>query len=215
MNCDIQNTNLFTFSFKKIVYEQFTQKNNRDIWKDSEWEHIANLGNDDVGNVGENTIQEWCQSAGVKSNINGRKNKKKGGGNGDGTIRDKSVEIKTSRLNSSGDSFQHELGETPWLADYMIFLDIAPHVIYLTIFPNFTEEYYKLSGTNSTVKCAPVFPTRSICWRKQKGAFKLDTSVRINEGNINKNYTFKFTLNKNYNDFYEFLNRIIPSEIET
>jgi hypothetical protein len=62
--------------------------------------------------------------------------------------------------------------------------------MYITIFKNFSEEFYKKSGLNNKYKCVPYFPTKSITWRKRKGAFKLDTSININEKNkYTNNYT--------------------------
>lgn len=121
--------------------------------------------------------------------------------------RGKTCEIKTARLGSTGNSFQHELGEDPWKADYMIFFDIAPEKMYITIFENFTQEFYKKSGIDSTNKCIPYFPTKSITWRKQKGAFKLDTSININDKN---EYTFIIDpITTDYSKFKLFLDRII------
>ena len=193
--------------FTEVLETQYEKKIKRNIWEDSKWKHIAELENDDVGKVGEETIQRLCKDAGVLSEINGLKTKELGGGNGDGCINGKSVEIKTARLGSTGSSFQHELGECPWNADYMMFIDIGPSDIYITLFPNFSEEFYKKSGTDSSIKCGPYFPTKSICWRKQKGAFKLDTTVSINETN---NYTFKWDETKSSTEFGKFINNIIP-----
>jgi hypothetical protein len=67
-------------------------------------------------------------------------------------------------------------------------MDISPDHYYMTIFKNFTEDHYK-SGD----KCTPYFPTKSITWRKKKGAFKLDTTVTINEDNIRKGISIKIT----------------------
>ena len=135
--------------------------------------------------------------------------KKIGGGDGDGKINAKTVEIKTARLGSSGSSFQHELGETPWKAEFIIFLDIAPNKMYITIFANFSEEFYKKSGCNSDNKCIPYFPSKSITWRKQKGAFKLDTSLSINENNKNT-FIIEARKESNYVKLKEFINGIIP-----
>jgi len=197
--------------FKQSLEEQYEKKQKRDIWENSEWKHIAELENDDTGKVGESVINGWCQKAGIPSNIDGSKTKElNGGGKGDGPINNKSVEVKTARMGSSGDSFQHELGENPWNAEFMLFLDIAPDKMYLTIFPNFSQEFYKRSGADSSVKCDPYFPTRSVCWRKQKGAFKLDTTVSINEAN-------KYTLvidpqTISFDSFRDFVNGIIPPQ---
>ena len=75
----------------------------------------------------------------IDSNIDGSKTKKKGGGKGgDGNIMSKSVEIKTAHLGSNKKtrSFQHELAETPWKSQFMLFIDVAPTCIYMTIFRN-------------------------------------------------------------------------------
>ena len=79
--------------------------------------------------------------------------------------------------------------------------------MYITIFKNFTEDFYKKSGIDNLKKCEPYFPTRSICWRKQKGAFKLTTSRNINEKN---NYTFIIdSETTDYSKFKSFVDNII------
>jgi hypothetical protein len=207
MYTTIQTTQTFTSVASNIIDQIFQKKQKRNIWEDSKWAHIAELENDDVGKAGETIIQQFCINANVQADIDGLKTKELGGGIGDGIINGKTVEIKTARLGSSGSSFQHELGEVPWAAEFMIFLDIAPEKMYITIFPNFTEEFYKTSGCDSSVKCSPYFPTKSICWRKLKGAFKLDTTVAIN--NKNK-HTFIFDIYMNdWNKLTEFINSII------
>ena len=98
------------------------------------------------------------------------------------------VEIKTAHQGSTSPSFQHELGEVPWKGSkYMIFVDIAPDCIYLTIFKNFEESTYK------SKEKLPIFPTKTVTWRKEKGAFKLDTSVKINELSIENGNAIKIT----------------------
>lgn len=202
-----QNSNSFTTSATNLVNKKHTKKQKRDIWSDSEWKNISDLENDDVGSVGEEIIDDFCKKSQIDSDIDGTKTKQLGGGIGDGKIYGKTCEIKTARLGSSGNSFQHELGEVPWKAEYMIFLDIAPKKMYITAFRNFTEEFYKKSGVDSSNKCSPYFPTKSITWRKQKGAFKLDTSININENN---NYTFIIDSNTtDYSKFKSFIDNII------
>ena len=180
-NIDISFTTLVTDRINK----KYTQKQKRDIWGNSEWKNISKLENDDVGGVGEELINDFCKKAQIVSEIDGNKTKQVGGGIGDGTIKGETCEIKTARLGSGGKSFQHELGEFPWKAKYMIFFDIGPEKMYITIFPNFTEDFYKKSGQDTSIKCSPYFPTKSITWRKKQGAFKLDTSININEKNKN------------------------------
>ena len=65
---------------------------------------------------------------------------------------------------------------------------------------NFDEEFYK-----SGAKCDPYFPTKSVTWRKGSGAFKLDTTVKINEENIIKGHTFRIDDNIDLNELKTFI----------
>ena len=200
----VDEPNHFTTIATDLITKTYIQKQKPDIWGNSEWADISRLENDDVGRVGESIINTWCKEVGIVSDIDGTKTKQVGGGCGDGTIKGETCEIKTARLGSSGTSFQHELGEVPWKAKYMVFLDIAPTKMYVTIFPNFSEDFYKKSGVDN-IKCAPYFPTKSITWRHHRGAFKLDTSIKINDANNNT-----ITLGPpGSSNFKSFVNRII------
>ena len=203
----VAKTTTFTLLATELINKKHEAKQKRDIWANSTWKNINELENDDVGGVGEEIIDNFCKMASIDSEIDGKKTKMVGGGSGDGLIKGRTCEIKTARVGSSGGTFQHELGEEPWKAEFMIFLDIAPEKMYVTLFKNFTEDFYKTSGVNNSIKCEPYFPTKSITWRKQKGAFKLDTSVAINEKN---GYTFNFdnTID-DWTKFKEFVDRII------
>lgn len=192
----------FCDDFVNVVRKQHDKKMKRDIWTDSKWKLVKNLDIDDVGKIGEMTIDKLCKKCGISCHINGKK-----GNIGDGVINNKTVEIKTSRLSSNGRTFQHELGETPWKADYMLFFDISPSSIYITIFQNFSEELYKKSGLDCKIKAGDVFKTKSICWRKRSGNFKLDTTIKINE--INK-YTYILKDTMDYTGFKNFINSSIP-----
>jgi len=186
--------------FIQIIAIQQQKENNFDIWKDSPYKDLVKLQANNVGNVGEIFIQKICNYCDIPANIDGIKTKKIGGGYGDGMIFDKSVEIKTSHKGCITPNFQHELGETPWKSNKMIFIDVAPECIYMTVFDNFTEEFYK-SGN----KCEPYFPTKSITWRKGSGAFKLDTTIKINEENITKGNTIKINQDTMIDDLKYFI----------
>jgi len=187
--------------FSELIRIQKIKEEKNDIWKDSPFKDFVKLQSNNAGIVGERFIQNICSISGITSSVDGVKTKKIGGGCGDGMINDKSVEIKTAHQGSTSDSFQHELGEMPWNAEYMLFIDIAPYCIYLTIFANFTEEEYK-SGN----KCPRCFPSKSVTWRKGKGAFKLDTTVSINENNITGGNTFKITQTTPFEEIKNFIN---------
>jgi hypothetical protein len=169
-----------------IIKEQKNKEEEQDIWKDSPYKDLVKLQSNNVGNVGETLINNICKDTGIEAYCNGVKTKKKGGGDGDGHIMGIPVEIKTAHQGSSIPSFQHELGEVPWNGgNYMIFIDISPNCIYLTIFKNFDESIYK---SNEKLLC---FPTKTVTWRKNKGAFKLDTTVNINELSVKNGIAIK------------------------
>ncbi len=196
---------------KQIIDTKYEEVKKRNIWEGSNFENISKVENDDVGKIGEKIINDLCKLSDLHAEIDGIQTKQVGGGCGDGIICFKSVEIKTARLGSDEKSFQHELGEVPWNAEYMIFLDISPNKIYITIFKNFTQEFYEESGKNNSIKCGPCFPTKSITWRKLKGAFKLDTTIIINEKNVKNNNTYVIENNNlNIEEFRNYVNSVIP-----
>jgi len=188
----------------ELITYQKNKESEKNIWKDSPYKDLITLQSNNVGVVGESLLQKICDSCGIEASINGVKTKKIGGGIGDGTIKTSSIEIKTSHQGSSSTNFQHELGEKPWLSDYIIFVDFSPKCIYLTIYKNFTEDFYK-----SGLKCTPYFPTKSVTWRKKTGAFKLDTTIKINEDSIKKRHCIKITEDTDFQTIGEFINKVI------
>ncbi len=194
-NLDISKS---TLSYKTLQeLEKFVRKEEEiDIWKNSPLKAIKKLDSDSVGKLGEHILQIYCDQFDIPCNIDGTKTKKIGGGIGDGTINKKTIEIKTARQGSSGGSFQHELAEKPWITEYMCFIDFSPDKIYITIFKNWKEDFYRKSGLDSKNKCKPYFPTKSITWRKKAGAFKLDTTVKINEQNVKEGHCITVLLNQ-------------------
>ena len=192
--------------FIDLIDIQKIKEEKADIWKDSKYKDLVKLQSINAGIVGEKYIQNLCDNCGILANVDGTKTKQTGGGNGDGSIFDRTVEIKTAHQGSTASNFQHELGEKPWNAEFMIFVDISPNCIYLTIFENFQESSYK-----SGAKCIPVFPTKSVTRRKQIGAFKLDSSVSINEKNIKEKHTLKITEDVNMLVIKEYIESKIQS----
>lgn len=188
-----------------IIQLQKEKENKKDIWKNSPYKDLVKLQSNNVGNVGEELINNICKTSGIDADCNGAKTKKIGGGQGDGKIMDIPIEIKTAHQGSSSPSFQHELGEVPWKGGkYTMFVDITPECIYLTIFKNFAEETYK-----NKVKLIPCFPTKTITWRKKKGAFKLDTTVSINNLNVANGHAIKITPTTSNDDIASFIRKIV------
>lgn len=191
--------------FKDIIQEQSKKEDQLDIWKDSPYKDLVKLQSNNVGNVGEKFINNICKCCLIEADCDGSKTKQIGGGKGDGIIMGNTIEVKTSHQGSSTPSFQHELGEKPWNSQYMIFVDVAPKNIYLTIFKNFEETTYK-SGKKLTGTC---FPTKSVTWRKKTGAFKLDTTIKINETNIENGYCIKINHTTSIETIASFIKGII------
>jgi len=196
----INNTILPNNIFVQLINLQKQKEEKADIWKDSPYKDLVKLQSNNVGNVGESFMKNICDICQIEAKIDGSKTKELGGGVGDGLILNKSIEIKTSHRGSNSPSFQHELGEIPWKSEFMVFIDVAPECIYLTIIKNFGEEFYK-----SGAKCEPYFPTKRVTWRKRKGAFKLDTTIKINEENIIKGHTFKIGDNVDLHELKTFI----------
>ena len=194
---DKQNINNPSKILVDIINTQKLKEEKANIWNNSIYKYVSTLESNNVGNVGEMLIQKICEECKIPSNIDGTKTKQIGGGKeGDGKIKNKSIEIKTARLGTSlsSPSFQHELGEHPWISNYMIFIDISPEIVYITIFKNFSEEQYKKKG----FKCNPFFPTKSITQRKGEGNFKLDTSIKINNECVKNLYSIIIKNNNIY-----------------
>lgn len=188
----------------RTIQQQTQKEEQHDIWKNSPYKDLVKLQSNNVGNVGEILIDTICKSTNIPACCDGSKTKQVGGGEGDGTIMNIPVEIKTAHQGSTSPSFQHELGEVPWKGSrYMMFIDISPECIYLTIFKNFDEETYK------SKQKLPCFPTKSITWRKGKGAFKLDTSVKINEQSIENGHAIKITPDISNEFIASFIRKII------
>jgi hypothetical protein len=188
----------------RIIQQQKEKEEKQDIWKNSPYKDLVKLQSNNVGNVGEELVNNICKSSGIDADCNGAKTKQIGGGEGDGKIMGIPVEIKTAHQGSSSPSFQHELGEVPWNGGkYMIFVDISPDCIYLTIFKNFAEATYK------SKEKLPCFPTKTITWRKEKGAFKLDTTVKINELSVQNGHAIKITQTTPNDTVASFIKKII------
>jgi hypothetical protein len=195
--------------FIGLINTQKKKEEKIDIWKDSKYKDLVKLQSNNAGIVGENFVKMLCDNCGIFANVDGSKTKEIGGGNGDGFILDRTVEIKTAHQGSTSSNFQHELGENPWSAEFMIFVDISPICIYLTIFDNYLESSYKAGA-----KCIPLFPTKKITQRKKIGAYKLDTSVSINENNVKNNHTLKITENTDMLVIREYIKTKIHNKTE-
>jgi hypothetical protein len=192
-----------------IILDVQKKREQRDIWDNCDWEHIGNFTPSDVGVSGELFISALCNLSLIESDICGKKTKKNKV-SGDGTIKKRSCEIKTSRFSSGkNQQFTHDLGLTPWDTDFMIFLDISPSMVFISIFPNFSEAFYRKSASDPSFKCEPVFSTTSFSHQKRKGSFSISLGIRSLE---RSKFTFKAHKdNMDFHAFKKFVDSIIKS----
>lgn len=147
-----------------LVEEQRIKEAKNNIWKDSLYYDLSKLQRNNIGIIGEKFIASLCKLTKIQTNFTNTSTNKH-------VINYIPIDIKIALQGSKTPSFQHELGEIPWkYAKKIIFVDISPMCIYITIFRNFSEETYK------TKKLLPIFNNKIITWRKNMGAFKLDTT---------------------------------------
>ena len=173
-------------------------------WSNSKFKEINDLVANNVGNVGEIIINNICNNLNIECSIDGSKTKQIGGGNGDGKIKNKTIEVKTARLGNNN-TFQHELGEHPWNVEFMCFVDVTPENMYLSIIPNFSKEHYEKQS-----RTAQPYFNKSITRRKEtskenSGAFKLT----INETDLKKSNHTIILNEKTPEEIERFINSII------
>ena len=164
--------------FINLVNEQKAKQDADDhYWEHSPWKVSCALRNNNTGVVAEQYFNYFLGLFDIPGEIDGSKTKKKGGGSADGWggTRKRSIELKGSYLqgiHTGKNVFQHDMSQKPWLADLVVFIDITPHNIYMTMYENFTEDEYK-----SENQCLRVFQNKKITWREGEGKFKIDTSL--------------------------------------
>lgn len=156
-----------TLAQEIINIEKTKQENSDFMWETSPFKSINELKTNNVGVVGEKVIKEMLKMAGIYTCITGSSSRTF---IGDGLVKNKSVEIKTARLGKTK-TFQHELGEEPWLCHYLILVDFTPKCFYITVMKNFSEEHY-LSPKR---RAMPYF-NKAITRRKETACFKLTTN---------------------------------------
>jgi len=190
--------------FIKITnQEKEKEKDYNLMWKNSEYKLLLSMKPNNIGLIGEKFIEHVCKVNKIDVQITGSTVKNAEIGD---LIKTKTIEIKTALQGSTSPSFQHELGETPWLAEYILFIDISPDSIYLTIFKNFEKDHYM-----NKKRCDPFFPSKTVTRRKNVGAFKLDTTLKINQSNILNGHTMKFTDNTSFEEIGKFINDSIKN----
>lgn len=189
------------FIAQEIINIEKTKQDNGDLmWSRSPFKSINELKINNVGIIGEKVIKEMLKMSGIYTDIRGSSSREL---LGDGLIKNKSVEIKTARLGKSR-TFQHELGEEPWLPNYLLFVDFTPKCFYITIMKNFSEEHYL-----SPKRRANPYFNKAITRRKETACFKLT----INELDIANSISLGNTISVNSEISPEIVNKFFNSKI--
>jgi hypothetical protein len=116
-----------------------------DPWKGSVFERIQTLKCNNVGNVGEYLVKDFCDTFGLSYVYEGTRNRNNANGTFDILIENKRVECKTARVGKHG-TFQHETIRKDG-SDCHIFLDICPDSYYVTILPKMSfDSIQELTG---------------------------------------------------------------------
>lgn len=167
---------------QEIINIEKTKQENGDLmWETSPFKSINELKINNVGIIGEKVIKEMLKMSGIYTVIPGSSSRTLVG---DGLVKNKSVEIKTARLGKTK-TFQHELGEEPWLCHYLVLVDFTPKCFYITVMKNFSEEHYLAPKR----RAMPYF-NKAITRRKESACFKLTT----NEYDISNSITLGNTI---------------------
>lgn len=141
-------------------------------WRYGIYKGIDGMKANTVGVTGERIVQLLCDRVGIAATIDGTKTRRRCGGCGDGTINGYTVEIKTARKGVSG-TYQHELGEHPWKADKLIFIDIDRDQCWLSIMSNFTKAYYLVHKRKATPYFNKMITRRKESCPETSGAYRL------------------------------------------
>ena len=177
-------------NFKSLIIKEIELESKNNIWNNSSIKEIQYLKIDTVGRIGEKFIYDALKKQNkVELFWDGDANTGQLDGTYDMLINKKRFEIKTARLGKGG-NFQHEaIKQNGW--DKLLFVDIAPNKLYLTIIDNL--ELFPL-------KRHTVFGIKPHL-RRDKSNHKFDLRIcHLNKGIISKQ-----TIQLEYNNSNETL----------
>ena len=99
------------------------------------------------------------------------------------------------------------LGQSPWKIDYLMFINVYPTKIYITLLKNFTESYYRITSSTPNFVHSDDLPIESINWNK----FTKDFFILIEKSKRNHTFIINSTTNEcDIEDFRHFINKQIP-----
>lgn len=180
---------------QKLADDTFQRENQTNAWRNAPLESLDKLKNDLSGKVGELFAEMLCKKGLIECVYEGGDTNSTDG-TYDIIIKSKKVEIKTAKLGKQK-GFQHESLRLDGY-DYLMFIDVTPSYLYLTILPRFD-----LTKRSDILGRTP---------HLRKGAtdvYKLDFSESLLASLITKGFTKKVTDATSLEELKEFLNQKI------
>ncbi len=195
-------------NIKESIAKQKKIQDERDRWKESPFKDVNDLKIDYSGKVGEDAVYEFIRdhmSDMYDVEYDGDKNINADDGTYDIKVRSKSsgvekrIEVKTARIGTSSDNFQHE-GLHNGVCDLVIFLDISFQDLYVTFID---LNSYDLRERH------PILGTRPHARKETDNKFKFDTSLSSLSRGIREGITIK--LDDDLERTIEFFNRFLSN----
>jgi hypothetical protein len=187
---------------KKVDDILSRKKTQKFVWNDSIFEDIKTyLSIDERGQLGEEIIYDICKG---NSRLNviydsSVTDAEKGY---DIIINDKKIEIKTATITSNSGMFQHEHLEAQRDYDFILFLDIAPNEVFLTL--------VKKEDVVWKIKKGDANNNKTAIHRRPNGDYKCDFNINhIKTNNIPKFRNFSTGEIKSKKDIVDILLKLI------
>ena len=175
-------------------------------WDKSPWKYFCKLPKEDKLEIIKLFMQRICSL----SNIEITKHKSIF------YIHEKSFKIYISISPNQYGVYKKEnyylLGKYPWKTDYLMFINISPKKIYITILKNFTEKYYRITSSTPNFVHNHDFPIHSIEWNnstnnffilieKSNHTFVIDSTKNICDIDLFRDFIYKqIPINNNYSN---------------
>jgi len=180
-----------------VIAEQKQKQAEATLWGGSTYEEIDGLKCDHSGCAGEKLTHRLCNQLGIPNEYD-ENVVNQDDGTYDVIVKGRLVEVKTARVGSDGDSWQHESLRDHG-CDYFWFNDILPNGYFITIIPsnfNFQQKHPILGRTPHLRK-------------ETSGTYKFDFGRITLKKGIDAGVTIFVDNNTDDKEIRDFINRII------
>ncbi|RLA06618.1 MAG: hypothetical protein DRQ51_08860 [Gammaproteobacteria bacterium] len=177
------------------------KKKQKFVWNDSIYEDLKiYLSIDERGQLGEEIIYDICKDiSGLNIEYDSSVTDNEKGY--DIIINNKKVEVKTATITSGSGMFQHEHLEAQRDYDYILFLDIAPNEVFLTLTKKQDVMWRRKKGDPAN---------KTAIHRRPNGDYKCDFTIKhIKNNGIPKFRNFKTSQIKIKQDIINIIKHIL------